>query len=136
MKKAGKVFLLAAVTVILFSGCKLSFNNFMVKLDDIVDRWEATETTGESTARIMLAPIILELQSIRKEANDLQHPACCQYLMDKLLESMDDYIRGFQEFQGGNNYTPYVIFGDEEMDLFKHEYSSFKTNPMKACSEH
>jgi hypothetical protein len=66
-------------------------------------RWKDGSALADSTARIALSGPVSNLQTIRREVNDMIVPACMDGAKAALIEGMDAQIRGFMLFMQDAN---------------------------------
>lgn len=67
-------------------------------VDDVFMRWEDAVKVASTTSRISLSGPVANLQSIRREAEQLTVAPCMDRAKSSLIESMGSTIDGFLEF--------------------------------------
>ena len=140
MKKVQATIALLIACMLLLGGClKDDLDKFSDSLDDILARWDATEETAHDTPRFALATVILKLQDIRQEALTLDHPDCCQPLIDFLTLTMDKYIDTFQDFISMSYSDSTILIeyntAGKLRAIFDSAYNDYQADPLKYCNE-
>lgn len=67
-------------------------------VDDLFARWEDAVKVASTTSRISLSGPVANLQSLRREADQLTVAPCMDRAKSSLLEGMSSTIDGFLEF--------------------------------------
>jgi hypothetical protein len=70
----------------------------VAKLHEAERKFVDDAATAGNTARIGLAPVLMDMQKIRRETEDLAVPVCVVDVKEKLMESMDFNIDGYAKF--------------------------------------
>ncbi len=65
---------------------------------DVARRFDDAVELAQSTPRVSLAPIVSDLQAIRRDAEDIEVPDCAADAQDALIAYMDSTIDGFRAF--------------------------------------
>lgn len=78
--------------------CQGQARDYQVALQPHLEKWEDAINIAGSTARIGLAPVVKDLQDIRRDALAVEHPDCAAKARTKLDTSMDTTIDGFLSF--------------------------------------
>jgi hypothetical protein len=73
-----------------------AFQPTVDEFNDAVDR-------ARASGRIALSPVVADLQSVRREARDLELPACASPFQTHVVAYMDGVIDALLAFQGGSN---------------------------------
>jgi hypothetical protein len=94
--------------------------DFIRELTDIVLRWDDAVELASNTQRIALTDRIADLQTIRREARQLEEPLCSERLAakPKLVEMMDDGIDWLTEFMAERGTSVERAFFRISSDLF------------------
>lgn len=66
--------------------------------------YDASDLAG-STPRGSLAPMIADMQAIRRDAERLEMPVCLEVVHEKLIDLMNDMIDAFQSFLANDSDT-------------------------------
>lgn len=90
----GGIFLAFAAIVIFKSGatCYQQAKDYLVEMDALTTKWDDTLAIAQSTPRISLAPVISDLQEIRRQLSGLEPPSCVEMLETDLIAYMDGTI--------------------------------------------
>jgi hypothetical protein len=68
------------------------------KLDDIMNRWNDNSVVASRTSRIALAPVVKDMQALRREANDLRVTPCLTKAQANMLAGMDSELNAYLDF--------------------------------------
>ncbi|MCC6457282.1 MAG: hypothetical protein IT328_20175 [Caldilineaceae bacterium] len=71
---------------------------YIDSLDALMVEWDDAMRLAESTSRIALSPVVNSLQTLRRDASDLEPPACAVYLQELQTLAMDYAIDGYLAF--------------------------------------
>lgn len=71
---------------------------YLEEIDYILEEWDDTYLVATSTSRMSLAPIIGELQDIKRDVNRLDRPECAGYLSDIVVVAMESDIGALVSF--------------------------------------
>jgi hypothetical protein len=71
---------------------------YLEEIDYILEEWDDTYLVATSTSRMSLAPIIGELQDIKRDVNRLDRPECAGYLSDIVVVAMESDINSLVSF--------------------------------------
>jgi hypothetical protein len=89
-----------------------------------------TVKTAASTARIGLAPVLLDMQRSMRNAEDIVVPSCAASAKGKLLEYMSNAIESVSKFaRQANDYETYMRFATDARAEFASEIE--KLRPVK-----
>jgi hypothetical protein len=75
---------------------------------EIISEWEDASHRANSTSRIALAPVIGEMQSIRRKTEKIEVPNCATFARFSTVEYMEAEINTFLKFMANEpneNYT-------------------------------
>lgn len=73
---------------------------FTTTIDDVAQRWDDATKLANSTPRGNLSGQISNLQSLKREADAVEAPACLQVAKTNLVASMDATVTAFIDFLG------------------------------------
>lgn len=71
---------------------------YLEELEFMMEEWDDTVTIAESTSRMSLAPIIQDMQNIKRDARRLDRPECAVYLQDLVTLAMESEITALLAF--------------------------------------
>ena len=92
--------LLAACTPV---SCSKQSKDFITKMEALFDDWDDSTNLASHTARIALSPVIAQMQSIRRQVNDLKAPQCAKHVQDELMAYMDKSIESYTAFMDNDS---------------------------------
>ena len=78
--------------------CGVQAQEFVTKVEGLLDDWDDANTLAGQTSRIALSPAIARLQEIRRDVHDLQPPECAGYTQSAFELYMDSVIEGYLLF--------------------------------------
>lgn len=124
------LFILIAAPLTAVPGCAQSCadqtEEYRATVDDLLEEWEDALAVAGSTSRISLAGPMAELQSIRREAGDIEGvPECAESAHDLLLKSMDDAIDAMLAFaaqEEDSRVTDLMEIAGNRYESFNREY--------------
>ena len=92
--------LLALVVLVVLAGCgqRKEVVAYLEDSQSILERWSDAYDRAASTGRIALAPVIGELQEVRRDFGDLDPPEDAAYMHSAVLDAMNFSIDGFLLF--------------------------------------
>lgn len=76
-------------------------------------RWQDTDELARQSSKLSLPVVILELQSIRRDFEQIEPPRCAEDIHQDILVGMSSAIAGFQSFMEGQ--PDFVI--EDQFDL-------------------
>jgi hypothetical protein len=94
---------------------------YVEMLGTVIDRWDDANALANNTPRSSLAPQIAALQSINREAEALNVPACAMPTHQHLLDYMSRTVDGYMAFLSqGSDFTVRAYFRQaiEALDLW------------------
>jgi hypothetical protein len=92
------------LVLILLVGCsKCPTPEKFKEVQDNYNRFYDEIRIADNTARIALAPVIQQLQSIRNDLNQIDLPGCMQALRGYEARFYDEAISQYLRFMGGGN---------------------------------
>jgi hypothetical protein len=93
----------------------------MMEIKKIEQRWIDGVQLAESTPRIALSHQVANLQSIKRDFDEVVVGECLKEAKVALGEHMDLTIQGFLEFMGNKEYTARKTLeeGRKKLDLYK-----------------
>jgi hypothetical protein len=78
--------------------CAIQAAPFLAEVDPILAAWADTVTLADHTGRASLAPVISQLQALRRDVSQLEPPDCAASAHALLVTSMDETINGYLAF--------------------------------------
>lgn len=78
--------------------CSEQAAEYIPALESYFDDWDDTTAIANSTPRASLSTVIADLQSIKRDVADLEHPACADHVHQLGVDYMDKTIDGFLSF--------------------------------------
>jgi hypothetical protein len=79
---------------------KCNAKDFLKTSSDTIDKFYDATRRAEATSRIALSPIIGDMQQIRRDYKNLQHPSCADPYFQYIVAGMDDTIEAYISFMG------------------------------------
>lgn len=92
------VLLLSACSVPGLASCADQSEEFLAQIEPLARKWDDANKLAGQTPRMQLAIQISNLQSVRREAQDLKPPECAKPVQDALVGSMDSTIQAYLDF--------------------------------------
>lgn len=80
------------------ASCADQSGDFLAQIEPLARKWDDANNLAGQTPRMQLAAQIGNLQSIRREAQDMKPPECAKPVQDALVGSMDATIQGYLDF--------------------------------------
>lgn len=74
--------------------------DFLKTTSETIDKFYDATRRADATARIALSPVIGEMQQIRRDYKNLQHPDCADRYFQYVVAGMDDTIEAYISFMG------------------------------------
>lgn len=90
--------LLLALTACGSKPCSEQAAEYLDQSQDMLERWDDANAIAGSTARMSLAGPLADLQEIRRDADDLEHPECANEVHDSMINFMDLTIDSYLSF--------------------------------------
>jgi hypothetical protein len=120
----------AAPTVVIEASNKAAYDKAVLPFNDIYSRWKSAETVAGASARIALSGPVMNLQSIKREADALVVSKCMLTAKANLSAGMDSIINGYIAFMGQNSYYTLMNTGSSyltqyEKDLLNQKLCDF-----------
>jgi len=113
-------------------------DHFISEFEITMEEWDDTILLAESTSRMSLAPVIKELQDIKRSTRRMERPECAGYLVDFIIVAMEADIDAFISFlaqESDRTVSNQIIAADKAWALVKNEIESFRNDPYKAYLE-
>jgi uncharacterized protein YrzB (UPF0473 family) len=113
----------------------MEVNTYIEALSDQLEEWDDTHLVAVSTSRMSLAPIIGDLQEIKRNIGDIERPECSNYLNDIVIIAMESDIDALISFlrQDGDSIVSQKMAGaDKAWDIVEEEFEKFKEAPLDA----
>jgi hypothetical protein len=100
--------------------CRDQAATFLMDAGTQARTWDDADDLASQTPKRSLAPQIQGLQTLRRQAQDLDAPACAIAIKQRLVEAMDLSINGYTAFLGRQDAEAQQYFdqADRAMDDF------------------
>jgi hypothetical protein len=109
--------------------CQEQAAPFLSKAESLARVWDDANTLAGQTPRASLSTQIDKLQSIRRDAEDLEAPECAVAIKQHLVNTMDTTIRGFIAFLGQKSdieVKPLFTIAGQEQTAFQQAVQQLK----------
>lgn len=109
--------------------CQEQAAPFLSKAESLARVWDDANTLAGQTPRASLSTQIDKLQSIRRDAEDLEAPECAAAVKQHLVNTMDTTIRGFIAFLGQKSdpeVKPLFTIASQEQTAFQQAVQQLK----------
>jgi hypothetical protein len=80
--------------------CQAGTQDYLSKIQPLVEEWDDAVEVANSTARIALSPMVREMQGIKRDVEDVPVPDCARHGSALLTEGMKTIIDAFIAFMG------------------------------------
>lgn len=100
-----------------------------------LEKWDDTYQIAMSTSRASLAPILGELQGVKRDVSHLDAPECAVYINDITVVAMENSIGALISFlsNDGDSIVQRKLKGAENSwGIVNTEIDNFKSDPMEA----
>jgi len=81
---------------------------------EIISEWQDTSHRAHSTSRIALAPVIGEMQAIRRKTEKIEVPKCATFAKFLTVKAMNAKVDIFLDFMADKPYSKYGSSNHEE----------------------
>lgn len=95
--------------------CFVEIRSYLDKMRPIMQEWDDTVNVANTTPRIVLSQPLLQLQAVRRKAQEIEPQLCVQEAHRELLSYMDNTIKMFVAFAADSN-SPLVLIYKEKAD--------------------
>lgn len=106
--------------------CKYESRDYVTAMDNVIERWDDQLKIAQGTSRIGLSAQVSQLQSIRRDALELEVPACAKRAQATGGKYMEQVIDAFLAFMAQRTDTTVSAAFQESQELqqdFIFEYS-------------
>ncbi len=79
---------------------KCNAKDFLKTTSETLDKFYDATRRADATPRIALSPVIGEMQQIRRDYKNLQHPSCADAYFQYVVAGMDETIEAYISFMG------------------------------------
>ena len=98
--------------------CSVQAKTFVEETELFFAEWDDTNKLAGSTARMSLAPVIAQLQDIRRRVEDVTYPQCASGVRQLMLDYMDGTIEGYLAFLSQESDSTVQARFDEASEAF------------------
>jgi hypothetical protein len=94
---------------------------------EIFSEWEDTSNRAHSTGRIALAPVIGEMQAIKRKTEKIDVPKCAAFAKFLTIKAMNAKTKVFLDFMANREYAEYGSSNSQE-EIAMEEIAAIQTN--------
>jgi len=108
-------------------------DSYLDELDYSLEEWDDTYLIATSTSRMSLAPIIGDLQDIKRDVSRFDRPECADYISDIVVVAMESDINALVSFlsQDSDSVVSRKMAGAKEAwEIVDTELKNFKESPL------
>jgi len=110
-------------------------DTYLDELDYTLEEWDDTYSIAKTTPRASLAPIIGELQDIKRNVRRIEKPECAEYISGIVVVAMESDIDALLSFLGKDSdsiVTRKMNGAKKAWEIVNGEVDSFRASPLDA----
>jgi len=108
---------------------------YLDEIEYTLEEWDDTYLIATSTSRMSLAPIISELQKIKRDVSRIDRPECANYINDIISVAMESDVSALISFlsQDSDSVVSKKMAGAQKAwEIADAEFENFKEAPLDA----
>jgi hypothetical protein len=112
--------------------CAQKSKQYISELQSLIIEWDDANKIASSTSRIALSGPVSELQSIKHQISNLDHPECAADVHNTAITYMEATINGYLSFMADENENTtksYFNLANDNLDEFSQALQKLNSTP-------